>query len=86
MNMIGIYESTFAGPTNTKGSRIRVKNLATGRSQYANYDYALDSAMNHWQAIRIVLERDEIRNYQTLEKPSKTGFLTVAFYPDHNSR
>ncbi len=51
--MITIYETAFHGPTNHRGTRIKVTNTRTGKSKWHHWDYAVNHGIDqHEEAVR----------------------------------
>lgn len=62
--MITVYETAFYGPTDYRGSRIKVKNTRTGKSRWHHWDYTVNSGLEQhehavWQSSARILESVE---------------------------
>ena len=51
--MMTIYETRYYGPTDNRGSRIKVTNTRTGKSRWHHWDYAVNWGIDqHEHAVR----------------------------------
>lgn len=51
--MLTIYETTFYGPTDHRGQRIKVTNRRTGQSRWHAWDYAVNHGIDqHTHAVQ----------------------------------
>lgn len=78
MMIQAILETKYVGPTDSYGSRIRVKNLITGKSHYWDYDYSLGGSSNHNRAACYSIDLLGLDYCEVVETPIKTGYLVVA--------
>jgi hypothetical protein len=75
--MITIYETTYYGPTDNRGSRIKVTNTRTGKSRWHDWDYAVDPGIHqHEYAVR----ECSVAEFHTVKLGGETklGYLFVA--------
>ena len=73
-----ILETRYIGPKGFYGSRMRVKNLTTGKSHYWDYDHSIGGSDNHRKAICYTVDLLGFQYCEVIETPIKTGFFAVA--------
>jgi len=72
------YETQFAGPTDTKGARIRTRQIGLKKLTAISYDYGYDSYDNHQRAAlathcRLAGEDLEVLSMKDLDR----GYLII---------
>ena len=77
--IIGVYLVRYVKPSYAKQARISVKNLSTEKTAYVSYDHSVCSSQNYWNSLAIVLERQEIRNFEFSEVQAKMGVILTVF-------
>lgn len=75
--MVTVYETTYYGPTDNRGSRIKVTNTRTGKSRWHHWDYAV--TWGHYQHEHAVREC-AVDDFVSIEYGGNTkrGYLFVA--------
>lgn len=79
-----LIETKFIGPTNTKGSRIKVTRPSSKQSKIYEWDYSLDSEENHKKAFRLFLNSQyksglmEVKQFSYCESQSGKGLVFVS--------
>jgi hypothetical protein len=72
--MITVYETAYYGPTENRGSRIKVTNRWTGKSKWHYWDYSVnDGIYQHQFAVR-ECARGDLKNVH-VAGDTKRGWL-----------
>jgi len=72
------YRTKFAGPTDTMGARIKVRQMGLRKFTTVHYNYALNVRQNHEQAALEAHCRIEEEDLEILEtRDMQTGYLII---------
>lgn len=74
--MLTIFETRYYGPTDNRGSRIKVTNTRTGQSRWHHWDYSVNAGRDqHEHAVR----ECSVASFVTVEYGGETkqGYLFI---------
>ena len=77
MKSLEVYITDYVGPSNTKGTRIKVTNPITGKRRFFTYDHSLDARGNHLEAVKKIHPNLDTDIHDRTQKDDGSGFVVV---------